>query len=248
MSGLDIIIDPEVNQNTQSYYIIQEYLKKVPVKTIIEIGASSGGGTTEALIKGITSRFHPEGITSPIAVGSEPQSGEKDLIKMASVEVSRARFKNLKERYSGISFFTPYNISSLPLSRFPSEEQVAKFIRETGIHGGNVETVLDWLRQDIQYVKDNNFDVNGIQKIKEDFGVKKFDLAVIDGSEFLGDEEFEELPDCDAYFLDDIHVYKNWNSHRMLENDKRYSKIFEEKIRGGSSLFCKNEILEKYFI
>ena len=207
------------------------------VKTIIEIGASSGGGTTEALIKGITSRFHTEGITSP-----------KDLIKMASVEVSRARFKNLKERYSGVSFFTPYNISSLPLSRFPSEEQVAKFIRETGVHGGNVETVLDWLKQDIQYVKDNNFDVNGIQKIKEDFGVKKFDLAVIDGSEFLGDEEFKELPDCDAYFLDDIHVYKNWNSHRILENDKRYSKVFEEKIRGGSSLFCKNEILEKYLI
>jgi hypothetical protein len=230
MSGLDIIIDPEVNQSTQSYYVIQDYLKKVPVKTIIEIGASSGGGTTEALIKGVTSRFHPEGI------------------KMASVEVSRARFKNLKERYSGLSFFTPYNISSLPLSRFPSEQHVAQFIRETGIHGGNVNTVLDWLRQDIQYVKDNNFDVNGIQKIKEDFGVEKFDLAVIDGSEFLGDEEFKELPDCDAYFLDDIHVYKNWNSHRTLENDERYVKIFEEKIRGGSSLFCKKEILEKYFV
>ena len=237
MSGLDIIIDPEVNQNTQSYYIIQEYLKKVPVKTIIEIGASSGGGTTEALIKGITSRFHPEGITSP-----------KDLIKMASVEVSRARFKNLKERYIGISFFTPYNISSLPLSRFPTEEHVAKFIRETGIHGGNVAVVLDWLRQDIQYVKDNNFDVNGIQKIKEDFGVEKFDLAVIDGSEFLGDEEFYELPDCEGYFLDDIFVYKNWNSHRILENDKRYVKLFEEKIRGGSSFFCKKEIVEKYFV
>ena len=90
MSGLDIIIDPEVNQNTQSYYVIQDYLKKVPVKTIIEIGASSGGGTTEALIKGVTSRFHPEDV------------------KMASVEVSRARFKNLKERYNGLSFFTPY--------------------------------------------------------------------------------------------------------------------------------------------
>jgi hypothetical protein len=230
MSGLDIIIDPEVNQNTQSYYVIQDYLKKVPVKTIIEIGASSGGGTTEALIKGITSRFYTEGI------------------KMASVEVSRARFKNLKERYIGISFFTPYNISSLPLSRFPSEEQVAKFIKETGIHGGNVEVVLDWLRQDIQYVKDNNFDVNGIQKIKEDFGVEKFDLAVIDGSEFLGDEEFYELPDCDAYFLDDVFVYKNWNSHRLLENDKRYVKLFEEKIRGGSSFFCKKEIVEKYFV
>jgi hypothetical protein len=230
MSGLDTIIDPEVNQTTQSYYVIQEYLKRVPVKTVIEIGASSGGGTTEALIKGISSNPNNEGV------------------KMASVEVSRARFKNLKERYSHIPFFTPYNTSSLPLSRFPKEDQVSDFISRTGIHGGNVPEVLRWLEQDIKYVKDNEFDVNGIQQIKDDFGVEKFDLACIDGSEFLGDEEFKELPDCDAYFLDDIHVYKNWNSHRILENDKRYSKIFEEKIRGGSSLFCKNEILEKYFI
>ena len=82
MSGLDAIIDAEVNQNTRSYYIIQEYLKRVPVSTIIEIGASSGGGTTEALIKGVL---------------NSPSKGNG--VRMASVEVSRARFKNLKERY-----------------------------------------------------------------------------------------------------------------------------------------------------
>ena len=52
MSGLDAIIDPEVNQNTQSYYVIQEYIKRVPVKTILEIGGG-GGGSTEAVIKGV---------------------------------------------------------------------------------------------------------------------------------------------------------------------------------------------------
>ncbi len=228
MSGLDTIIDPEVNQSTRSYYVIQEYLKRVPVMTVIEIGASSGGGTTEALIKGI-------------------MSNNTEGVKMASVEVSRARFKNLKERYSTVPFFTPYNISSLPLSRFPSREVVSEFIKSTGIHGGNVPEVLKWLEQDIKYVNDNNFDVNGIQKIKEDFGVESFDLACIDGSEFLGDEEYRELPNCNAYFLDDIHVYKNWNSHRELEKDYRYVKLFQEDIRGGSSLFCKREIAEKYF-
>ena len=229
MSGLDTIIDPEVNQTTKSYYVIQEYLKRVPVKTVIEIGASSGGGTTEALIKGISSNQNNEGV------------------RMASIEVSRARFKNLKERYSNIPFFTPYNISSLPLYRFPKEEHVEEFIRKTGIHGGNIPEVLRWLEQDIKYVKDNDFDANGIQQIKNDFGVEKFDLACIDGSEFLGDEEYKELPDCNAYFLDDINVYKNWNSHRELENNFTYAKIFQEDIRGGSSLFCKREIAEKYF-
>ena len=229
MSGLDIIIDPEVNQYTQTYHVIQQYLKQVPVSTVIEIGASSGGGTTEALIKGIL---------------LSPNKG-KD-VKMASVEVSRARFSNLKNRYNGVSFFTPYNTSSLPLSRFPSRESVAEFISTTGVHGGNVEEVLRWLDQDIKYVNDNKFNLNGIQQIKDDFGVKTFSLAVIDGSEFLGNEEFNDLQGCDAYLLDDIHVYKNWYSHRDLLEDSNYVMLFEEKIRGGSSLFAKKEIVEKY--
>ena len=112
MSGLDAIIDAEVNQNTRSYYIIQEYLKRVPVSTIIEIGASSGGGTTEALIKGVL---------------NSPSKGNG--VRMASVEVSRARFKNLKERYQDIPFFTPYNTSSVPLDKFPSDDDVRFFMK-----------------------------------------------------------------------------------------------------------------------
>ena len=230
MSGLDSIIDPEVNQNTRSYYIIQEYLKRVPVSTIIEIGASSGGGTTEALIKGIL---------------NSPSKGNG--VRMASIEVSRARFKNLKERYQHIPFFTPYNISSVTLDKFPSEDQVRFFMKTTNVHGGNVTEVLKWLRQDIKYVTDNGFNENGIQKIKDDFNVKSFSFACIDGSEFTGEPEYNELPNCDAYFLDDIHVIKNWVPHRTLEKDQNYVKLFQEDIRGGSSLFCKKEIATKYF-
>ena len=230
MSGLDAIIDPEVNQYTRSYYVIQEYLKRVPVSTIIEIGASSGGGTTEALIKGIL---------------NSPSKGNG--VRMASIEVSRARFKNLKERYQHIPFFTPYNTSSVPLDKFLSEDQVRFFMKTTNVHGGNVTEVLKWLRQDIKYVTDNGFNENGIQKIKDDFNVKSFSFACIDGSEFTGEPEYNELPDCDAYFLDDIHVIKNWVPHRTLEKDINYVKLFQEDIRGGSSLFCKKEIAMKYF-
>jgi hypothetical protein len=230
MSGLDAIIDAEVNQNTRSYYIIQEYLKRVPVSTIIEIGASSGGGTTEALIKGVL---------------NSPSKGNG--VRMASVEVSRARFKNLKERYQDIPFFTPYNTSSVPLDKFPSDDDVRFFMKTTNVHGGNVTEVLKWLRQDIKYVTDNGFNENGIQKIKDDFNVKSFSFACIDGSEFTGEPEYNELPNCDAYFLDDIHVIKNWVPHRTLEKDTNYVKLFQEDIRGGSSLFCKKEIATKYF-
>jgi hypothetical protein len=226
-SELDNIIGPEVNQNTQSYYVIQEYIKRVPVKTIIEIGASSGGGTTESLINGIQ------------------KSGRKT--KLASLEVSKPRFDNLKKRYQHLDWFTPYNKSSLPISFFPSERDVATFILDTKVHGGNVPEVIRWLRQDIRYLKEHNIEDDGIAAIKKDFNVSSFDIACIDGSEFLGNVEFEALPNCDAYILDDIHVYKCWYAHRKLLNDPNYVLLFEEKNRGGTSLFTKKEIAEKYF-
>ncbi|NCX39740.1 MAG: dihydroneopterin aldolase [Actinobacteria bacterium] len=82
------------------------------------------------------------------------------------------------------------------LSKTINYADVAALIHKRII--GESVNLLERLAQLIAEDIINNFDVNGIQKIKEDFGVQKFDLAVIDGSEFLGDEEFNELPNCDA--------------------------------------------------
>jgi hypothetical protein len=227
MSGLDSIIDPEVNQYTQSYYVIQEYIKKVPIKTILEIGGG-GGGTTEAVIKGVIS------------------SGNVD-VKFASIELSKGRYNHLKQKYNYAPFYIPFNTSSVTLDKLPSEEEVSKFIRETGVHGGNVEEVLRWLRQDIEYTKSNGLNENGIQKVKDELKITSFSFVILDSGEFCSNAEFNELPDCDAYFLDDINVYKNWYVHRKLEADNRYVKLFQEDIRGGSSLFCKKDIAIRYF-
>ena len=233
MSGLDRIIDPEINSNTYSYNFLKNYLKKVNVKSIIEIGASSGNGTTEALINGVL------------------ESNNKD-IKIASIEISKTRFEILKNNYKDYKFFTPYNMSSLPISRFPSYDSVAKFISETRIHGGDVLEVLRWLKQDIDYINDNNIQQNGIEKIKEDLkdylnDEDSFSLAIIDGSEFLGNEEYKELQNCDGYLLDDIFAYKNYFSHNELLNDKNYKLIYIDKSRGGTSFFTKKEIYDEYF-
>jgi hypothetical protein len=231
MSGLDIIIDPEIDNRTQIYYVVKEYLKRVPVKTIIECGASQGAGSTECLINGIL---------------NSPSKGVD--VKMASIELSKARFKLLENRYKNIPFFKAYNTSSVTLDKFPKREEVAKFIKETGVHGGNIQEVLRWYDQDVDYVKNNGLNESGIQKIKSDLNINKFDLAFIDSGEFIGLAEFEELQGCDAYVLDDINCYKNWHSHKILLNNPNYVLLFEDKIRGGSSLFCKREIAEKYFI
>ena len=233
MTSLDTIIDPEINNNTYSYNFLKDYLKKVKVKSIIEIGASSGRGTTEALINGVL------------------ESDTKDL-KIASLEISKNRFEILKNNYKEYDFFIPYNISSLPISRFPSYENVCKFINDTGIHNGDVLTVLGWLKNDIEYIIQNNIQQNGIEIIKNDLKEYLnyeggFSLAIIDGSEFLGNEEYKDLQNCDSYLLDDIFAYKNYFSHIELLNNKNYINVYTDKSRGGTSFFVKKEIYEKYF-
>ena len=226
--GLDNLIDPEVNQNTQSFYVIQEYIKRVPVETILEIGGGCGG-STEAVIKGVNS------------------ANSSNNVKFATIELSRVRYNFLKDKYKDVPFYIPYNTSSVTLDKLPSEEEVSTFIKQTGVHGGNVEEVLRWLRQDVEYTKENGFNECGIQKVKDDLKVKKFSFVILDSGEFCSNAEFRELPDCDAYFLDDINVYKNWYVHRELLNNPEYVLLFKEDIRGGSSLFCKREIAVKYF-
>jgi hypothetical protein len=235
MHPIDKIITPELHKNTQIYHAVQAYLKRVPVKTVIEIGASSGGGTTEALVYGIL---------------GGPTKGQG--VKMASIEVSKTRFENLKQAYKNIDFFTPYNTSSLPLSSFPTEEELRKFcLEEYKLAQGECQGEIDRLHLDIQYVRDNGFDTNGIQKIKDDFGVSTFDFACIDGSEYLGFAEYKELPGCDAYLLDDYNVHKNWFSHKALLEHSDYVLFFEEKpipgFKNGSSMFCKKSIINQYF-
>src|SRR5947209_7929337 len=50
--GLDRVIAPEI-KNDNFYDVIYKIAKNEPVHTILEIGSSSGQGSTEAFVKGI---------------------------------------------------------------------------------------------------------------------------------------------------------------------------------------------------
>jgi hypothetical protein len=229
-TSLDHIIDPEINHVTGTYNAIIQYITTVPLKTIIEIGASSGGGTTEAVIMGVL-RKNTSNIT------------------FNTIEVSRARFNNLKQRYQMFKWVTPWNVSSLNISDFPSDDEIKSFINERNdpYYPSSLTTVLQWKKNDIEYIQDNNIPQDGIKAIKTYMNVDHFDLAVIDGSEFLGNKEYEHLLNCDAYLLDDIYTYKNHLSYNSLLNNPNYKLLYREDTRGGSALFCKNQIFDTYF-
>ncbi len=146
-SGLDRIILPEIKDDP-FYYDIYELSKGQLIKTILEIGSSSGEGSTEAFVKGI--EHNPN---SPI---------------LYCIEISNTRFAALKRRYAKNPSVKCYHVSSIRLEDFPSEDQF------TGL-------LLDWLKQDIAYVKMSGVSQDGIRLIKKENHIDTFDMVLIDG-------------------------------------------------------------------
>ena len=151
-SSLNSIIFPEI-KNDEFYDYIQKIAQEENLKFILEIGSSSGEGSTEAFVTGI--RNNP----------NRPN--------LFCMEVSQIRFEQLKKRYEKDEFVKCYNVSSVSLEKFPDETEVINFYnqQETGLNYYPVEQVLDWLKQDIEYVQASQVETNGIEKIKQEYNI-----------------------------------------------------------------------------
>lgn len=219
--GLDKVIAPEI-KNDLFYDIIYKIAKNEPIHTILEIGSSSGQGSTEAFVKGI--KENP----------SKP--------KLFCMEVSLVRFNELKQVYAKEPQVTCYNVSSVPLSSFPTESDISTFYNtnQTNLNKAPLPNVLDSLRQDIEYVQVEKVPQNGIEIVKADNGVKNFDVVLIDGSEFTGIPELKLVYGANYILLDDVLTYKNYNNRLNLLKDPNY-KLVEENlmVRHGYSVFKK---------
>ncbi|NEP54654.1 MAG: hypothetical protein F6K65_40025, partial [Moorea sp. SIO3C2] len=86
-SELDYVIPPEIKDD-DFYKAIQRIAREEDIKTVLEIGSSSGAGSTEAFVKGL--RENP----------SNPA--------LFCMEVSKPRFTALRERYQEDSFVKCY--------------------------------------------------------------------------------------------------------------------------------------------
>jgi FkbM family methyltransferase len=218
-SELNNIIQPEI-KNDAFYAAIQKIVKEENIKTVLEIGSSSGEGSTEAFVRGI--RENP----------NKPM--------LFCLEISTTRFAELQKRYANETFVKCYNLSSVSLEDFPDENEVVQFynITHSNLNYYPLERVLGWLRQDIEYVRNAGVPDNGIQKIKEENNIDFFDAVLIDGSEFTGSVELEVVYGAYFIFLDDINTFKNYKNHQELLLDKNYQLLSQNKtIRNGYSIF-----------
>lgn len=211
------IIGPEIKYD-DFYYNIINLIKNEDISTILEIGASSGDGSTEAIISGCNN---------------------KDNVKIFSIEVCTERFINLKNRYSFNNFY-PYNVSSININEFPNISEIVDFCNEekTFMKKSSIETVLGWYNNDIEYIKQNNIQQDGIELIKKEHNINVFDLVLIDGSEFTGFKELQKVYGAKYILLDDINAFKNFKSNEYLLNSKEYVCINRnDKLRNGYSIF-----------
>ena len=220
-SELDRLISPEI-KNDAFYSAIYHLARTESIATILEIGSSSGEGSTEAFIKGISENpNHP---------------------KLFCIEVSKTRFKALQGRYASNKSVVCYNVSSVPLEAFPQEEEVLSFMKtfNTSLRDFGHAEVIRWLRQDIDYVKNSDVLQNGIEFIKSEQGIEHFDMVLIDGSEFTGKAEFQLIYGAKFILLDDIRAFKNFQNYVSLLRDHNYELIEEQLfLRNGYAIFKK---------
>ena len=220
-SQLDRLIEPEIRRDRFAR-AIEEVAASAGVRHILEIGASSGEGSTEAWVRGaLRNAVRPT---------------------LHCIEVSIPRYAALVERWRDVGFVRCYNVSSVPVEAFPSEEEVAVFYRtvRSKLRHVRLEKVLGWLRQDVAYLREHGLSADGIGRIRSESGVETFDAVLIDGSEFTGKPELDAVYGARFVLLDDTRSFKNWENLERLSADPGYRLVTKSRwTRNGFAVFEK---------
>jgi hypothetical protein len=218
-SNLDRLIPPEIKDDP-FYSAIERYAAHPTIRTILEIGASSGEGSTEAIVHGM--------LRNP---------GKPTLF---TLEISIQRFEALRARYASNTQVNCYNASSVPLDGFESEDRVREFYGRTpsALNKYPLERVIGWLRADVEYVRENGIDTDGIERIRREHGIDRFDIVLIDGSEFTGRADLERVYGARYLLLDDINSLKNLENVERLSRDPQYILTGADlTLRAGCAIF-----------
>jgi hypothetical protein len=189
------------------------------IKTVLEVGASSGDGSTEALIIGMAGL------------------GGKTLY---TIEANPLRYTNLVARYKGLDWVKPLNGSSVRLDEYMSKDDVKFFHKNTPtqLNEYSLETVLSWYDDETSCVANWNIPAGLIDTIE------KPDMVLLDGSPFTGNAEYEKVCDSKIIILDDILDIKHYHSHQALRKNKEYECLFcNLTLRNGYSIWVRRELL-----
>ena len=92
------------SKTTSSTELIKRLSASEPLQYVLEIGSAAGGGSTEAFVAGLSQ--NPAAPT------------------LFCVEISRTRFKVLQDTYKHLNFVKCYNMSTVSVDEFPTEQEL----------------------------------------------------------------------------------------------------------------------------
>jgi hypothetical protein len=218
-SALDMVIPPEVKDDGFSK-LIQQVASLPEVTYVLEIGSSSGAGSTVSLFNGLKA---------------------KSTKQLYCLELSLPRFAELSHRYREHNWIHCLNLPSIPVDAMPTAEDVIRFFElypKSPICRSKLSEVQRWLRQDKEYVATHTFNGTGIREALRLAQVDRFDLVLIDGSEFTGEAELDELYGAKYILLDDTETFKNKASLERLASDPNYELLMHDPLcRNGYAGF-----------
>lgn len=229
------IIPAEI-QGGQFFELIKDIVKRPEIKTILEIGSSSGEGSTRAILESLA--LLPS-----------------DYKQVHCLEISAERHLKLEEYLKSDNRFKAHRLSSITPEDFPDFEAVSNFYIniESKLNKYEIDTVRSWYEKDISYIyanpeltpmDSNGVKIGGISWIKKKYGISEFDFVLIDGGEFTGFEEFMEIRSSIYIALDDTQTFKSWKVRESLLSNSEYRLIAENlNERNGWSIFVKKDLM-----
>jgi hypothetical protein len=222
--GLHQLIPPEIEDDEFARAIKTILSSDLSIRTILEIGSSSGEGSTQAIVQTIRRRSNPP--------------------KLFCMDISETRYRKLKHYYRKYPFVHAYNQSSVPLNEFMRIADIERFLLdEPRLHiPGVLDNLRRWLAQDRDYITRHQIPQNGIRTIMNEHHIDQFDFVLIDGSAFTAPAELRLVYGANYLFLDDINDIKNLANYRHLYADPFYELIAQNWfLRAGFAAFKRRD-------
>lgn len=207
------IIGPEIT-NDEFAIALETIVASFPIKSILELGASSGDGSTACFVRGMHTNT---------------------TVQLYSLEASKERFEVLQQRYAGRARITCINAFSVPKEQWLTPAQIDAYIPHYGNEFSG-DTYKGWLQMEIDYQAKSGVPDNGIEQAMTLNG-GPFNFVLIDSSLFSGDAEFKAVYGSEFIALDDVRSMKTGPSLRQLHSDPNYRLHASGQNRYGWAIF-----------
>lgn len=215
-------ISPEIFRD-EFCSVIQEVVSLNGVNKLLEIGSSSGEGSTAAILRGI--------------------KGKTAEHELHLFEIDQLRCLLLEGRLKGKGNVFVHNGSTITLAQFPPWENVRKFYfsQSTQLNKHALDTVESWWQADknaIQGLPPHNSGL--LDKLITAPRGREFDFVLVDGGEFSGLAETQLLYGAKFIALDDVNSFKCFAAYQLLKNSGTY-QIYAENwgLRNGYAVFWR---------